>query len=323
MTLSADDPRLSAWILGELSDEDAHVVEAAVSASPELQAEVELLRESIHLLEEAFELPVEGAEAFSREHQAAVTAWSPPAPKPWDPFRLATALTAMLAMVIGVVWWNQQPRNASAQNETEIASTFRSSGEAFPPVQEMNRLDQEAFLKAGSGTPFKKHEGTVKENTAPASSSAFVADAVNAPLPATHTSLELKKKASRSPERPVDERSNTDGIAAEADASRHDSLHATVQRPRFVSRDEKGAETVVPGKERLLILDLREYPSRPQGEIRLGTLPDGVRRLPGPADSPLMYFAVDSLLAEGTLTFERDPGSETNVWNLSLKAKGL
>ena len=57
MTLHPDDPRLSAWVLGELPADEAEAVSRAVAADPALQAAADELRGVAVFLDRSFAAP--------------------------------------------------------------------------------------------------------------------------------------------------------------------------------------------------------------------------------------------------------------------------
>ena len=75
MNLHPDDPRLSAWVLGELPADEAAQVAAAVAADPALQAAAEELRGVSNFLSGTFSAPVlrpEQREAVRRAGRSTV-----------------------------------------------------------------------------------------------------------------------------------------------------------------------------------------------------------------------------------------------------------
>ena len=54
MTIQRNDPRLTAYVLGELEERDRVEIESALESSPELRAEIEEIRETADLMEEVF-----------------------------------------------------------------------------------------------------------------------------------------------------------------------------------------------------------------------------------------------------------------------------
>ncbi|UQA60125.1 vWA domain-containing protein [Polyangium aurulentum] len=69
MTIDKDDPRLGAYALGEMPEEEARAFEAELEKSPEAQAEVEMLREMAGLLRDGLK---KGPETLSRNQRAAI-----------------------------------------------------------------------------------------------------------------------------------------------------------------------------------------------------------------------------------------------------------
>ncbi|MDQ6632787.1 MAG: von Willebrand factor type A domain-containing protein, partial [Verrucomicrobiota bacterium] len=89
MKLTNDDPKLTAYALGELSEIEAREVEAEIKNSPELQKAVEEIRETAALLEKEFS--AEPALPLNEKQKAAVfekrNQWtaSSPSPRPSPP----------------------------------------------------------------------------------------------------------------------------------------------------------------------------------------------------------------------------------------------
>ncbi len=68
--INSDDPRLTAYVLGELGDADRAEIESALTASPELQAEVESIRQSAAMFEDS--LRIDSGPALTAEHRRAI-----------------------------------------------------------------------------------------------------------------------------------------------------------------------------------------------------------------------------------------------------------
>ena len=68
--INSDDPRLTAYVFGELDDADRSEVESALAESPELQAEVDSIRQTAALLEDG--LQTESAPALTDSQRAAI-----------------------------------------------------------------------------------------------------------------------------------------------------------------------------------------------------------------------------------------------------------
>ena len=84
MNLHPDDPRLSAWVLGELPADEAAEVARAVAADPALQAAAGELRGVCDFLDGTFAAPVlrpEQREAVRRAGRATVVQFTVPKKK--------------------------------------------------------------------------------------------------------------------------------------------------------------------------------------------------------------------------------------------------
>ncbi|MBI2479007.1 MAG: VWA domain-containing protein [Planctomycetia bacterium] len=68
--INSDDPRLTAYVLGELDTTERTEIEAALAASPELQAEVDLIRQTAALFDES--LQSEESPALTNEQRDAI-----------------------------------------------------------------------------------------------------------------------------------------------------------------------------------------------------------------------------------------------------------
>lgn len=68
--INSDDPRLTAYVLGELDDNERAEIEAALAASPELQAEVDSIRQAAALFDDSFRS--EEAPALTKELREAI-----------------------------------------------------------------------------------------------------------------------------------------------------------------------------------------------------------------------------------------------------------
>ena len=111
--LEKDDPRLTSFVLGELSEEEAAEVQSLVAQSPELESAVEEIRQTVSLLGAAYQseerlslLDSQKAiladagndEAMSVRKQATAEkfAMSPVVKKPWVSIALAAGLLGLL-----------------------------------------------------------------------------------------------------------------------------------------------------------------------------------------------------------------------------------
>ena len=69
-TIHPDDPRLTAYVLGELEEAERREVERQLERSPEARVELEAIRATAELLEA--ELAVEPATALTAEQRTAI-----------------------------------------------------------------------------------------------------------------------------------------------------------------------------------------------------------------------------------------------------------
>jgi hypothetical protein len=133
MKLTPEDPRLSAWLLGELPAAEAAAVERAVAADPALRLSVEELRRVVRRLEGALATPATGLRPSQREAVLKASRHADAAGKlvefesakrglrPW----LATAgAAAAVVLALGVaskVGAPRKPLAGSAGETSEIA----------------------------------------------------------------------------------------------------------------------------------------------------------------------------------------------------------
>lgn len=129
--MGPDDPRLTAWVLGELPPAEAEVVARAVAADPELAAAADELRALASGLGDAFraELAAGGADRSGESGAPA------PTPRPfWQraPWLMPLAATLTLVGLIGTaLWWQEEPAVYRAP-ETPHAPPPRVEAAAAP-----------------------------------------------------------------------------------------------------------------------------------------------------------------------------------------------
>jgi Ca-activated chloride channel family protein len=125
MTIDKDDPRLSAYALGEMPAEEARAFEEELETSPEARAEVEMLREMAGLLRDSLK---KGPEALSPNQRAAIEEAATAGKKAQvTPFRrrlrttfvIAAAFAAITALSVNIVFPRFRPERAAAPQRAE------------------------------------------------------------------------------------------------------------------------------------------------------------------------------------------------------------
>lgn len=162
-SIGPDDPRLSAYVLGELDESQRHEVERLLEHSPNARAEVEAIRETAALLHA--ELAAEPAVALTAEQRAAIeqeAARSPHAVKQsrrW-PKRLAVALSGLVTVAAAVILLVLVPERAEEQlalrSSAKLSEGYylRDDAQLVPNDQDglesLERLSKESLAaKAG------------------------------------------------------------------------------------------------------------------------------------------------------------------------------
>lgn len=138
-TISKDDPRLTAYILGETSATERAAIEAALAADPALRIEAEATRALAGELGRALAGPVNDGSAVMHAHQraaiAAAAAAPGRAPIRFPAWGLLLAAACVLCVVsLGVALYDQQ---VPPQAGTELAlapDTARADGEVLKEV---------------------------------------------------------------------------------------------------------------------------------------------------------------------------------------------
>ncbi len=125
MNITKDDPLLTAYALGEVTDEERAAVERFLEENPDARAEIREIRAAANLL--ARELAAEDAPALTREQRAAVLEAAAPVPVR-NPFRygrlvLRLSLAAGLICVIGAVLLPALARTRGAARRPQLART--------------------------------------------------------------------------------------------------------------------------------------------------------------------------------------------------------
>lgn len=142
MSIGKDDPRLTAYALGELGEEDARAIEAELEASPGLREEVAAIRETAALLAALKEAPA----ALSPERREAITrarkgAPEQEAPKQEAPKQEGATVTRLPRRRAWWMWTAAAAALAIAAPATML--TVRSQGEQ-ERVAAVQALEQES-----------------------------------------------------------------------------------------------------------------------------------------------------------------------------------
>jgi len=141
----ADDPRLTAWVLGELPPEQAATIAAAVAADPELAAVAAELRALTAELGTAYHSELSGAPPAAEAATEPLPMAAARAPIlgqiPWA-LPLAASLT-LVGMIGGVLWWQGEMDPAATPVARVIADPAPEvpAGRAGVAVTEGVELD--------------------------------------------------------------------------------------------------------------------------------------------------------------------------------------
>ena len=140
MTLQPDDPKITAYALGELDDAEVAAVEAALADDPAARAEVEAIRALAGDL--TAELAGEAGERLTATQRQAVEFAARRPRRKASAFRfwipLATAAAAVLA--VGVIWSMMSQRHAEQSPDPMLAHTDAEAMNAG--VRNEKRLDE-------------------------------------------------------------------------------------------------------------------------------------------------------------------------------------
>jgi len=114
--MSLEDPKWTAYCLGELPEAEREACEQALQADPALAAELEAHRELLQLLDTSLAHPVPGTGHIAADCVARV------APKPRRPLHLwiPTALAASLALLFGLPAWQARQAPEGLYGDPEL-----------------------------------------------------------------------------------------------------------------------------------------------------------------------------------------------------------
>ena len=159
--LEKDDARLTSFVLGELSEEEAAEIQSAIAQSPELENAVEEIRQTVSLLGAAYQaeaplslLDSQKAELVeARGDEAGVglasvgigkAADSSPRStrKPWLPIALAAGLLGVL--VGGAFYYNNLPTDPALVKRLEVFES-KDRDEVFEAQDKEFKKDQDSF----------------------------------------------------------------------------------------------------------------------------------------------------------------------------------
>ncbi len=159
MNITKDDPLLTAYALGEVTDEERAAVERFLDENPDARAEIREIRAAANLL--AKELAAEDAPALTREQRAAVLEAAAPAPvraPVRTPFRhgrlvLRIAFAAGIVFVIGAVLLPSLARTRGASSSFSLSRVFQTKTDRRQEVREEARVEQLAVTGAAQSVP--------------------------------------------------------------------------------------------------------------------------------------------------------------------------
>ncbi|MCA9123175.1 MAG: hypothetical protein H6822_00215 [Planctomycetaceae bacterium] len=141
--INSDDPRLTAYVLGELGDAERAVIAEAIAASPELQVEVASIEQSISLLHDSFQ--TETPESLTDQQRQAIqdtsahssveVAWRTPGGGYWRRHGFAIAVGSLTALVlVGLLL----PSIQYSRSPLSRAVAIDPSAQATPSSSPMN-----------------------------------------------------------------------------------------------------------------------------------------------------------------------------------------
>lgn len=160
--MSLEDPKWTAYCLGELPEAEREACEQALQADPALAAELEAHRELLQLLDTSLAHPVPGTGHIAADCVARV------APKPRRPLRLwiPTALAASLAILFGLPAWQARQAQEALYGDPE----FLFDGipdEAYTDFMPFGAPMAEAVLPAAPSAPLTEPQITPMRRAAP------------------------------------------------------------------------------------------------------------------------------------------------------------
>lgn len=141
MNWDIDDPRWTAWLLGDLDDAERHEAEAHLAADPDLKRQVEGLRETLEVLKQAFESEPPSRELEPLRSEAVRRAESAPGGKTALRLWLPTAAAALLALGFGLAHLLNRP-GASSQSETPMPELEMERSIEFDDAPSMDSLKE-------------------------------------------------------------------------------------------------------------------------------------------------------------------------------------
>lgn len=191
MSTAPADERLSAYLDGELTDEEAASIEAELAGDPALRAELGRLKAVVALMHD--EGPVRAPLGFHASVMARIEAEHPAQPSWWDwlrrPFGVpiqGLAVAAVALMVFAVVAWPDGEAPPGPPTESPTWRSTEAEGERSPAALKTVPSPKEAPLEKASGKadaegpPVRAKE----EAVAPLPAEAPAVDAAPEPAPA-------------------------------------------------------------------------------------------------------------------------------------------
>jgi hypothetical protein len=191
-----DDPKLTAYALGELPKDERRLIERELATSPELQAHVSTTQQLAEQLEREFRLDLDQQErprANILPMPYGRVFWSGQA---WPVFAIAAAVIAAVS-VVTVLFWRSNPlsssRSVAGQSATQQASDVMveyGPSEDTAAAQEETGAKERAFTRAsvnpvsifpmqlGSGS-FAEVRKAIEEGRRPAKSGVRIEELIN------------------------------------------------------------------------------------------------------------------------------------------------
>lgn len=222
--MNADDPRLTAYALGELSGEAAAEVAAAIEHDPALAAEVEAIRAMTGDLTEALQAeelpatePVEMAEhiEFPMDKRA---------PKRFPYYWVSGLAAAGFAVLVMV----QSPESPLVNRETTIVAPQRSATNPSPQGQAIPSLIESPPVGEISSEPERFADDMLREEADYSEKDRFEIAVESSPSPMPQASSAIQPAPALSPP-PAEERMLTAAATVEATKERFDNPRPQIQ----------------------------------------------------------------------------------------------
>ncbi|MCB1233041.1 MAG: hypothetical protein KDN19_22540 [Verrucomicrobiae bacterium] len=168
--ISPDDPRLSAYLLGELTAEESLIVEAQLRRSPDAVAELAALREMSDLLRSSFAVELEAQNQVAgpklsvlpapKADEKVVAFSTSDIPSPWShPARIASVATLAAAVVVAAVMLPKAV-TVSGTSPQMAAVPPAAVREVVKPAPEAPAKSVASVVPSGSKVPNFGYQGS-------------------------------------------------------------------------------------------------------------------------------------------------------------------